>query len=282
MRFLSILKPGIIFGNTVTVCGGFFLGSSHGFHDFHWVLFLFTLIGMALIVGSGCVFNNVIDKDIDHLMRRTCDRVLVKGLVSPLVALVYGSFLGLLGFIILFIATNLLTVFVAIVGWLFYVVVYSLFLKRKSIWGTTLGAISGAVPPVAGYCAIAGKFDLGAVLLFLILFFWQMPHFYAIAIYRLRDFKAAGIPVLPAIRSMLYTKIEMTLYVVAYLVASLLLAYFGYAGSIYFGMALCLGVVWLALVIEGFFAVNHPRWARRVFFFSIIEITVLSMAMISH
>jgi protoheme IX farnesyltransferase len=223
VRFLSVLKPGIIFGNIVTVCGGFFLGSGQ---HFQWILFLFTLVGMALIVGSGCVFNNVIDKDIDHLMKRTCDRVLVRGLLSSKVALLYGAFLGVLGFLVLFFAVNILTVLIAAIGWLFYVVVYSLFLKRKSTWGTTLGAISGAVPPVAGYCAVSGRFDLAAALLFLILFFWQMPHFYAIAIYRLKDFKAANIPVLPAVRSMLYTKIEMIFYVVAYFITTLLLTYF--------------------------------------------------------
>jgi protoheme IX farnesyltransferase len=286
--FFSILKPGIIFGNLVTLSGGFFLASTG---RFEWLLFFLTLISMSLIVGSGCVFNNVIDKDIDHLMKRTCGRVLVKGLVSTKTALWYGFFVGLFGFLILFFSTNLLTVFIAALGWFVYVVVYSLFFKRTSIWGTALGAISGAVPPVAGYCAVSGKFDLAAFVLFLILFFWQMPHFYAIAIYRLKDFKAANIPVLPAIKTMFHTKIEMLLYVVLYVISTLLLTYFGYAGKVYFVIAALLGLIWLFLVLRGFFIPNTSEtevvrknsiWARRVFLFSIFEITVLSIAMLFH
>ncbi len=258
---------------------------------FEWILFFLTLSSMALIVGSGCVFNNVIDKDIDHLMKRTCGRVLVKGLVSSQTALWYGSCVGVCGFLILSLSTNALTVLIAALGWFVYVVIYSLFFKRSSIWGTALGAISGAVPPVAGYCAVSGKFDLAAFLLFLILFFWQMPHFYAIAIYRLKDFKAANIPVLPAIKSMRHTKMEMLLYVVLYVISTLLLSYFGYAGKIYGVIALLLGLTWLFFTLQGFRIINtaeaesvraHSIWARRVFLFSILEITILSVAMLFH
>ncbi len=276
MRFFSILKPGIIFGNLITVCGGFFLGSTH----VDWKLLFFTIIGMALIVGSGCVFNNIIDRDIDQLMERTCDRVLVKGLVSWPVALLYGVILGLLGFIVLYRTTNPIAVWIAGIGWIVYVIIYSIIFKRQSTLGTTLGGISGAVPPVVGYCAATGQLDWGALLLFLILFFWQMPHFYAISIYRQKDFKAAGIPILPLIKGMAYTKKSAVAYIIAFTIVAVLPSVLGYAGWAYGVVALCIGLFWLYIGIKGFKATDDRIWARKLFGFSILGITILSFMMI--
>jgi len=285
VRFFSVLKPGIIFGNAVTLSGGFFL-ASHA--HFSFSLYCLTLLSMMGIVGSGCVFNNLIDRDIDGRMTRTCDRVLVKGLISPPVARYYAVFLGLIGFLILYFATNFLTVLLAFLGWFVYVVVYSLGFKRRSIWATTVGAISGAVPPVMGYTAVSHRLDLSVLLLFLILFFWQMPHFYAIAIYRLKDYQSAEIPVLPAKRSLLRTKIEMMLYVLAYFISTLLLVAVSPLGNLYFSVAIILGSLWISITARGFLLKNtndpesftrHSAWARQVFLFSLIEITLLSVSM---
>jgi protoheme IX farnesyltransferase len=286
VRFLSVLKPGIIFGNAVTLSGGFFLASHLKFDP---ILFILTLLSMACIVGSGCVFNNVVDRDIDRLMSRTCDRVLVKGLISPRIAFLYATLLGVVGFILLYSATNFVTVLVAAIGWIFYVLIYTLFFKRHSIWGTAIGAISGAVPPVMGYTAVTARIDWAACILFFILFFWQMPHFYAIAIYRLKDFKSADIPVLPAMRTMFRTKLEMMIYVVAYFVCTLLLVPVSSAGIIYLTIAVILGCIWIEMTAKGFLLENvhevdtvskNSAWARKVFLFSLIEITLLSIAMV--
>ena len=302
MRFFSILKPGIIFGNLVTACGGFFLGSTpkaqaifgipNSLHGFDFKLLLWTLIGLALIVGSGCVFNNLIDRDIDGLMQRTCDRVLVKGLIRPDIAFFYGLLLGFIGFAILHYFSTLPALIAAIIGWVFYVFVYSLILKRRSTLGTILGGISGAIPPVVGYCSASGKFDLGAVLFFLILLLWQMPHFYAIAIYRLKDFKSAKIPVLPAIKSMNYTRVSMLIYVVFYGFCTLLPTLFSYTGWFYFICASVLSLCWIFITAQGMALPNdsekisektseklYGSWARKVFLFSILNITLLCVAL---
>ena len=276
MKFISITKPGIIFGNIVTVSGGFFLGS-HG--AIHFKLLLLTLLGMALVIASGCVFNNVIDRDIDHLMERTCDRVLVKGLVSPKTALFYGGLLGVLGFLFLYLTTNWIAVLAAAIGWFVYVVVYSLSLKRRSTFGTTLGGIAGALPPVVGYAAASGRFDLGALLLFLILFFWQMPHFYAISIYRLKDFQAAALPILPLKKSIPYTKTCMLIYVIAFMGVAVLPSILGYTGVLYGLTASSLGVIWILLGLKGLYTQDDRKWARQMFGFSILAITLLCLAM---
>ncbi len=276
MKFVSIVKPGIIFGNIVTVCGGFFLGSQG---LFSFPLLLETLLGMALIIACGCVLNNIIDIDIDSLMERTKHRPLVKGLMSKKTAFIYAIILGILGFLVLIFKTNWLTTSIAFVGLFFYVVVYSLALKRKSSWGTAVGGIAGAVPPVVGYCAVTGSFDTGAIILFLILFFWQMPHFYAIGIYRLSDYAAASIPILPIKKNIPYTKLVMLFYTLAFTIAAISPSLFGYTGYAYFIVALILGCTWFYYGWQGLKATDNKIWARKMFLFSIINITVLCMMM---
>ncbi|MDF2940570.1 MAG: protoheme farnesyltransferase [Gammaproteobacteria bacterium] len=275
-NYLSIIKPGIIFGNIVTVSGGFFLASHQ---HFNFSLFLITLVGMSLVIACGCVFNNYIDRDIDSLMERTQNRVMVKGLISGKVAILYAIVLGIAGFLTLYYGTNLLTTIVAAVGLFVYVVAYTIMTKRHSNLGTLIGGIAGAVPPVVGYCAVTNRFDVGAIILFFILFFWQLPHFYAIAIFRLKDFSAACIPVLPIQKNIRYTKISMLVYVVAFTITAILPTVFGYAGWVYFIVALSLGLYWLYLSIKGFKSVDDQKWSRQMFGFSILAITILSMVM---
>ena len=274
-RFFSVTKPGIIFGNAVTLCGGFFLGSQR----FHLGLLLAALLGMSLVIASGCVFNNLIDRDIDSLMERTKNRVLVHGLISTKIAILYAIVLGLLGFLILYLFTNPLTLLFSAIGVLVYVGAYSLYFKRKSNLGTIVGGVAGAVPPVVGYCAASGRFDLGAVLLFVILFLWQLPHFYAISIYRLGDYKAAAIPVLPLRKNIHYTKMSMLIYIAAFTLATMLPSFFGYAGLVYLIAVFGLGVTWFCLGLRGLSTTADKIWARKMFLFSIINITLLCIMM---
>lgn len=263
-------------GNTITVLGGYFLALGHPFKP---LLLLSTLLGMALIMAASCVFNNYIDRDIDRLMMRTRHRVLAQRHLAEHSAICYGLFLGLLGFSILYIQTNLLTVAVAFVGFFVYVFCYSLWLKRRSTWSTAIGAIAGAMPPLAGYCAVSNQLDMGAMLLFLLLFFWQIPHFYLISIYRLKDFTAASIPILPLKKSVHYTKISILVYIVVFTLISVLPSVFAYVGIVYFSGALGLGLLWLLLGIKGFNRQSDQVWSRKMFLFSILNITLLCAIM---
>lgn len=237
------------------------------------------LIGVSLVIASGCIFNNCIDSDIDKLMKRTQNRVMVKGLISLHVAIIYGFAVGALGIAALYFGTNLLVVVIALIGLFVYVVVYSLWLKRSSIYGTLVGSVSGAVPPVIGYCAVTNKFDLGAFILFLILSLWQMPHSFAIAIYRYDDYLAASIPVLPVKRGIQFTKMSMFLYTVAFAIAILMLTILGYTGIGYFIVAMVVGVYWSYLAITGFYTQNNKLWARKMFVFSIFGLIALCVMM---
>lgn len=144
-QYLQVTKPGIIFGNLISVIGGFLLASKG---DIDYPLFLSTLLGVSLVVASGCVFNNYIDRDIDKIMERTKNRVLVKGLIDPKVSLIYASVLGIAGMLLLYVAANALAMMLAVIGFVIYVGVYSLYMKRKSVYGTLIGSLSGAAPPL--------------------------------------------------------------------------------------------------------------------------------------
>ncbi|MEK7148738.1 MAG: heme o synthase [Patescibacteria group bacterium] len=265
--YYSITKPGIIYGNAITVAAGFALASRG---NIDWFILLATLIGLSLVVASGCVLNNYFDRDIDGLMERTKNRALVNGSVTPRNALIFGKILAIAGLSILAFYTNLLTVAVSVVGLFVYVVLYSMWLKRTSVHGTIVGSISGAVPPVVGYLAVSNNIDAGAIILFFILAIWQMPHSFAIAIYRLEDYAKAGIPVLPVKKGIATTKIQMLIYVALFVMATFSLAVFGYAGYAYLLVMALLGFVWLALGVKGFYATDNKLWARNMFIYSII------------
>jgi len=275
-HFIQITKPGIIFGNVLSVAGGFFL-AAQGHVDLG--LFLATVIGTSLVVASGCAFNNCIDRDIDVKMERTRNRAIVQGLISVKVALVYATVLGLLGFGLLYKLVNPLAAFAGLVGFAIYVGLYSLYLKRKSVHGTLVGSLSGAMPPVIGYVAVTGRFDMAALTLLVMFSLWQMPHSYAIAIFRLNDYRAASIPVLPVERGIPVAKRHILYYILAFVLATLMLTLGGYAGLSYMAVAAAMGMYWLYMAWTGYKASDDRVWARKLFVFSIFTITALSVMM---
>ncbi|MGM3161323.1 heme o synthase [Dickeya undicola] len=276
-QYLQVTKPGIIFGNLISVIGGFLLAAKG---TINYPLFVATLIGVSLVVASGCVFNNVIDRDIDKKMERTKNRVLVKGLIPLRNTLIYASLLGIAGFALLYLAANPLAMWLAVMGFVVYVGVYSLYMKRHSVYGTLIGSLSGAAPPVIGYCAVSNQFDAGALILLLIFSLWQMPHSYAIAIFRFKDYQAANIPVLPVVKGISVAKHHITLYILAFMIATLMLSLGGYAGYKYLVVAAAVSVWWLGMALSGYKSPNDDRvWARKLFVFSIVAITSLSVMM---
>jgi protoheme IX farnesyltransferase len=275
-HFIQITKPGIIFGNVLSVAGGFFLASK-GHVDFG--LFLAAMIGTSLVVASGCVFNNCIDRDIDVKMERTKNRVLVQGLVSLNMALLFATVLGVVGVGLLYTKANPLAALFAVIGFVIYVGFYSLYLKRKSVHGTLVGSLSGAMPPVIGYVAVSNSFDLAALTLLVMFSLWQMPHSYAIAIFRFNDYLAASIPVLPVKRGIRVAKLHILIYILAFLLATLMLTFGGYAGLNYLAVAAAMGMYWLYMAWTGYKAKDDVVWARKLFVFSIFTITALSVAM---
>ncbi|OLO07855.1 protoheme IX farnesyltransferase [Salinicola sp. MH3R3-1] len=274
--YLALTKPGIIFGNLVTVIGGYFLAAGGRFDL--W-LFLATVLGTSLVVASGCVFNNVIDRDIDGHMARTQSRAMVTGEISIPIALLLGCLMGVVGFgLLAWMTTPMATGFAAF-GFAIYVGAYSLYLKRNSVYSTLIGSLSGASPPVIGYCAVTGTFDLGALLLLIIFSMWQMPHSYAIAIFRFDDYASASIPVLPVKCGIAVAKRHIVIYTVLFVIASVMLSVAGYTGWAYAIVAVAVGGYWLSITLRGFRTTNNEAWARKVFGISIMVVTALSVMM---
>jgi protoheme IX farnesyltransferase len=268
-QYYSLTKPGVLYGNSLTVAAGYFLGAQGNINI--W-LCLAVFIGSSLIIAAACVLNNYLDQDIDAIMERTKKRALVAGKIKGYQAVIFSITLGVIGLGVLIAFTNPLVVILGIIGFITYVVLYGMLSKRLSTHGTLVGSISGAIPILAGYCAATGAIDAGAILVFVILFAWQFPEFYSISIYRLKEYKAAGIPVLPVIKGIQRTKIEIFIYTIVFVASSLLLTPFGYTGIIYFVVMAGLGLYWLSLAVKGFSAPDSDRWARQMFGFSMIII----------
>lgn len=273
--YLSLTKPGIIVGNLVSVAGGLFLG---GRGELSGLTIFASLVGIALVIGGGCALNNFIDRDIDALMLRTRNRSLVQKRVPASHAAMLGILLSIFGLSVLALYTNLLTTLVAFAGLLVYVVLYSLWLKR-SPHGTWVGSISGAVPPLAGYCAASGHLDVAALVLFAIYALWQLPHAYAIAILHIQDYARASIPVLPVVRGAARVKRTMPIYVAVFTLCALLLFFTHNTGALYLAVMLLLGMAWIRSTWRDRKCADDRRWARKSFGYSILAVMAMSLMM---
>lgn len=276
-EYYSLTKPGVLYGNALTAAAGFLL-AANGRIDF--LLFLALVIGSTLVIASACVLNNFLDQDIDSKMARTKQRAIVAGAVKGRDAVILSIVLGVVGLGVLIAWTNWLVVIVGIIGFVDYVVFYGMLSKRLSIHGTLIGSISGAAPILAGYVAVTGAIDPGALIVFAVMFLWQMPEFYSIAIYRMKEYKAAGVPVISVVKGKEYTRRQILAYTVAFVVSTLLLTVYGYAGYSYFVVMGLLGIYWIWLGVKGFKAKDIDTWARRMFRFSLIVLLAFC-AMIS-
>jgi protoheme IX farnesyltransferase len=275
-NYLLVTKPGVVGGNLISAAAGFLLASKGQLAGLPLPA---TLLGIALAVASGGVCNNLIDRQLDRQMLRTRRRPLARGLISPGGALAYAALLGLAGLLLLWTAANLLAVAIVLAGWVIYVGVYSLYLKRRSVYSVLVGSLAGAAPPLAGYCAVSGRFDLGAVILLAIFSLWQMPHCYAIAVWRREDYTAAAIPVLPVKQGAAAARKHMVGYILAFMAVTAMLTFGGYTGYRTLAVAAGLGLSWLYLAWRGCRAEDERRWGRQLFVFSLVTIFLLSAMM---
>lgn len=266
------MKPGVMYGNVLTGAAGFLL-AARGNVDL-W-LFVATMVGMTLVVGGACALNNYLDRDIDKKMLRTQKRPSVTGEVPARSIMWFAVLLAASGTLILAWWVNWLVVLVGIIGFVTYVWFYGAWSKRQSVHGTIVGSISGAMPIVGGYAAVSGQVDIGMLVVFLILFFWQFPEFYSIAIYRRKEYAAANVPVISVAKGVETTIRQIFIYTVLYVLSTLLLTPLGYTGVTYFVVMLIAGVYWIYIGWQGFHAKDSEAWARKMFRFSMVTVLVL-------
>jgi heme o synthase len=238
-----------------------------------------TMLGLALACGGASALNHVLDADIDRLMgKRTRSRPVAAGRVPAPYALEFGLALSALSFVVLAGVVNTLTALLALVGNLFYVLVYTRFLKRSTPQNIVIGGAAGAVPPLVGWAAATGNLTLPALVLFLVVFLWTPPHFWALALLIKRDYAAAGVPMLPVVRGERETARQIVLYTLALVAFTLAPALWGQFGIVYLVAAAVLGgsFLWLAWQLQ---RERTPRRAALLFHYSLAYLALLFVAM---
>ncbi len=243
-----------------------------------WRLALATLGGGALAAGGANAFNMVVDRDIDAVMRRTSKRPLVTGLVSPPEAMVFAFALEVAAFAELWWAVNLLSALLAVSATLFYVFVYTIWLKRTSTQNIVIGGAAGAVPVLVGWSAVTGRLALAPVVLFFVIFLWTPPHFWALAVRYSDDYRAAEVPMLPAVKPIAATARQIVVYTAALWATSLVFVPVGHMGWIYLGASIVLGAVFMVFALA-LLRDRSTATAMRTFHFSITYLTLLFVSM---
>ncbi|MED1202205.1 heme o synthase [Heyndrickxia acidicola] len=276
--FLSLIKIGIVNSNLITAFTGVWLAlvfTHQHFLDSLDIVFL-SLLGTALIIGGSCALNNYIDRDIDQIMKSKTSRPTVTGKMSGAKVLTIGFGFIVLGLICLFLTSVTAGIF-GIIGVVSYVVLYSMWSKRLFVSNTIVGSISGAVPPLIGWAAVDPNLDTTAWMLFLLMFIWQPPHFYALAMKRCEEYRAAGIPMLPVVRGFEVTKRHMVIWVACLLPIPFFLLPLGIPFVV---LATLFNIGWLVLGIAGYKMKDDLKWAKLMFVYSLNYLTILFVAMV--
>ncbi|HTE52502.1 MAG TPA: heme o synthase [Kofleriaceae bacterium] len=271
---LALVKPRITLFALMTALVGLFLAPGAPL-DAPWIA---LSLGTALIVGAANTLNMYLERDLDCLMARTRTRPLPAGRMRPSVALWFGLALAFAAVPVLTFAVNPLTGLLGVVAFLSYVMLYTP-LKQRTTVATLIGSIPGAMPPLLGWTAATGSIDPGGLALFGVMFFWQIPHFHAIAMFRRKDYDRAGLKILPTSSGEATTRKAIVFYLAVQVQLTLLLMPLGLAGRWYLLSAALLGGVYFAYGASGFSS-GGPRWARNLFLLSILYLPLLMAAMV--
>ncbi|MEK4228198.1 heme o synthase [Solibacillus sp. FSL H8-0538] len=268
------VKTGIIKSNLIPMVAGLMLALytyELSFID-HIPTIICAVLGSAAVIAAAGTFNNVYDRDIDKVMPRTQSRPTVTGELSARSVLIVGIILLIVGTVLLTLTTPLAG-FLGFLGVFFYVVPYTMWTKRRTIWNTEVGSISGAMPPLIGWAAVAPNiWHPAAWALFAIMVIWQMPHFYAIAIRKKDDYAAAKIPMLPVAKGERRTYIQSNVYLVLLILSSFLFLPLSLGLTI---VAFILSVIWLWMSIVGYHKKEGKKWANKMFVYSLIHMMAI-------
>ncbi|GAA0441478.1 protoheme IX farnesyltransferase [Lentibacillus halophilus] len=269
----SLFKITVLVANVVPVFAGFWLAAYFTEASFaaNIDIFLLVMIGSTLVMGGALVINNWYDADIDLIMSRTQSRPTVTGNIPPRTALRIGVATSIAGFILLMFTTAEAVQF-AFIGWFVYVVLYTMWSKRKYTLNTVIGSISGAVTPLIGWAALAPVSHFAPIALALIIFIWQMPHTFAIAIRKYDEYKAADVKMLPVVHGIEITKRQMIIYTACLLPLPF---YLFSLGTAFVVITSVLNVAYIVLAISGLFAKDNVKWARNMFLVSVNYLLII-------
>jgi protoheme IX farnesyltransferase len=274
--YLALTKPPIVMLLLVTAAGGMFLAA--GGVPSPLIMGLVWL-GGALAAGGANAINQHLDRDIDEIMARTRHRPVASRRISPTKALIFGILLNVVAFVIFVAWVNLLSALLTLAATLFYVFVYTRWLKRTTPQNIVIGGAAGSIPPLVGWAAITGGLGLPPVYLFAIVFFWTPPHFWALSLLIHRDYAAAGIPMLPVVTTPEHTVQQIFLYTLALVGITVMFALATAAGLVYLAAAIVLGAIFIAMawkLKQNFSA----KQARMVYLYSLLYLALLFVAVI--
>lgn len=275
----ALIKIGIVNSNLITTITGFLVAIALTNSSFsnHWGTFLLTVFGSAFVIAGGCIINNWYDADIDPKMSRTKTRPTVTGFFTLRTVLLMGMIVTFAGLVLLMFTTWYATLF-AFIGWFGYVVLYTIWSKRRYTLNTAIGSLSGAMPPLIGWAAVDPSFHVVPLVMFLIMFIWQTPHFLALAMKKKDEYQAAGVPMLPVVRGMDMTKRQIAIYIACLLpLPFFMLTAMGVTFTV---VATILNIAWLVIGFIGLFTEKNIKWANFVFIFSLNYLTILFPLMI--
>ncbi|MDR7444736.1 MAG: heme o synthase, partial [Armatimonadota bacterium] len=275
--YWELAKPRIVVLLLVTTACAMFVAVGR---DLPWGVLVATVVGGALSAAGANALNQVLDRDVDAVMDRTRHRPLVTGRVEAAHALAFGVLLGLVSFGLLAVFANLLAATLAALGYLFYVLVYSVWLKRSTDQNIVIGGAAGAIPPLVGWAAVTDRVDLLGLGMFLVVFLWTPPHFWALALVRREDYARAGIPMLPVVRGEARARREILGYTAALVATTLGMAGLGQVGLLYLASAAVLG----ALLLRGAWRLCRepsPEAAWSLFRFSNVYLALLFAALVA-
>lgn len=272
--YLRLTKPRIVMLLVITTIPAMIL--AEGGMPSLWLTFA-TVLGGSVVAGGANAMNMYFDRDIDEMMRRTRGRPVPAGQVDPEKAAVFGMVMGASGFVFLDLAVNLLAACLTLGAFAFYVVVYTLILKRTTPLNIVIGGAAGAMPPVIGWAAVANEISIAALVMFAIVTAWTPPHFWALSMNYSSDYARAGVPMLPVVAGPEETKRQILLYTVALVVTSVLLSVLGGAGLIYLGSAVVLGAGFLVLAVR-LWRDGSVKSSTALFRYSIVYLALLFAA----
>jgi protoheme IX farnesyltransferase len=276
-QYFALTKPRIVLMAAFCALIGMLLAA--GQSDLPWPLLLHGLSGISLLAGAGFAFNCLVERSIDARMARTRARPLARGEVSPVGTLVFAGIIGGLGAMQLYWFVNALTMWLTMATFIGYAVVYTVLLKPATPQNIVIGGASGAMPPVLGWAAVANEVSAGALVLFLIIFVWTPPHFWALALYRIEDYRRSGLPMLPVTHGPEFTRLNVLLYTVLLVAVSLMPTLIRMSGLFYLVCAIGLGLVFLGYAWR-LWRNYSDALAKRTFSYSIFYLSALFGALL--
>jgi len=270
-QYLELCKPKVVSLILFTALVGMFLSSED------WVpinVLFWGILGIGLAASAGAALNHWVDEEIDARMKRTRNRPLPQGKISGPQAVTFALTLAMASMIILLTFVNTLTAVLTLASMIGYAVIYTMFLKRTTPQNIVLGGAAGAAPPVLGWTAVTGEINSEALILFLIIFVWTPPHFWALAIKRVDEYAKADVPMLPVVHGIAFTKLHILLYTIVLVIITIVPFIVSMSGTIYLAGALSLGAGFVYQAIR-LFRSEGDQYAMRTFGYSIFYLTAL-------